>query len=60
MLSRWQEAALCRKYDNLLKENRELRSEVLNTEHQLQNAQLLHGQSENALQEQIVITEKLR
>ena len=35
MLSRWQEAALCRKYDNLLKENRELRAEVINTEHQL-------------------------
>ncbi len=43
MLSRWQEAALCRKYDNLLNENRELRSEAINTEQQLQNTQILHG-----------------
>jgi hypothetical protein len=32
MLSRWQEAALSRKYDTLLNENRELRAELLNTE----------------------------
>jgi hypothetical protein len=32
MLSRWQEAALSRKYDGVLNENRELRAELLNTE----------------------------
>ena len=32
MLSRWQEAALSRKYDTLLNENRELRGDLLNTE----------------------------
>jgi hypothetical protein len=38
MLSRWQEAALSRKYDGVLNENRELRAELLNTEQLLQNA----------------------
>ena len=60
MLSRWQEAALSRKYDTLLNENRELRAELLNTEQLLQNAQFLHGQAENTLQEQVVAAEKLR
>ena len=32
MLSRWQEAALSRKYDSLLNENREIRKELINTE----------------------------
>lgn len=35
MLSRWQEAALSRKYDNLLSENREIRKELINTEQML-------------------------
>lgn len=32
MLSRWQEAALSRKYDALLTENKEIRGELINTE----------------------------
>jgi hypothetical protein len=32
MLSRWQEAALSRKYDALLIENKEIRGELINTE----------------------------
>lgn len=32
MLSRWQEAAVNKKYDMVLTENRELRKELMNTE----------------------------
>ena len=32
MLSRWQEAAVNKKYDMVLTENRELRKDLLNTE----------------------------
>ena len=32
MLSRWQEAALSKKYEGLLNENRELRKDLINTE----------------------------
>lgn len=32
MLSRWQEAALSKKYDALLNENREMRKDLINTE----------------------------
>jgi len=32
MLSRWQEAALSRKYEALLNENREMRKELINTD----------------------------
>jgi hypothetical protein len=35
MLSRWQEAALSRKYDVLLTENKEIRKELINTEQYL-------------------------
>jgi hypothetical protein len=39
MLSRWQEAALSRKYDQVMNENRELRKDLLNMEQLLQNSQ---------------------
>lgn len=60
MLSRWQEAALSRKYDALLNENREIRNELINNEQLLQNKELDHHRAENALQEHVLVTEKLR
>ncbi len=49
MLSRWQEAALSRKYDNLLSENREIRKELINTDQMLQNKENDYHRSEAAL-----------
>ena len=48
MLSRWQEAALSRKYDVLLTENKEIRKELINTEQYLQNTQDDYNRSEAA------------
>jgi hypothetical protein len=44
----------------MLNENRELRSELINTEQLLQNKEHDHHKAENLLQEQLLETEKLK
>ena len=58
MLSRWQEAALSRKYEAILTENRALRQDLLNTEQLLINEEKEHHRLENALQEQLLVVAK--
>ena len=49
MLSRWQEAAINKKYDMVLTEIRELRKELMNTEQMLQNKEFDHHEAENVI-----------
>lgn len=47
MLSRWQEAAVNKKYDLVLSENKELRKEILNIEQLYKNKEYDHHECEN-------------
>lgn len=49
MLSRWQEAAVNKKYDMILSENKELRRELMNGDTLYQNIESAMHESENAL-----------
>ena len=49
MLSRWSEAALSKKYESLLNENREMRKEFINTEQILQNKEVELHKAESQL-----------
>ena len=60
MLSRWQEAAVNKKYDMVLTENRELRKDLLNTEQMYQNKEYDHHESENLLQAKHLDIENLK
>ena len=60
MLSRWQEAAVNKKYEMSLTENRELRKEQMNLEQILQNKEYEHHECENLLQDKQLVIEKLR
>jgi len=60
MLSRWQEAAVNKKYDMVLGENREMRRELLNTEQLLQNKESEYANSESSLQEKCLVLEQMK
>ena len=49
MLSRWQEAAVNKKYDMILSENKELRREIMNSDTLYQNLEGALHESENTL-----------
>ena len=60
MLSRWQEAAVNKKYDMILSENRELRKDLLNTEQLYQNKEYDHHEAENVVQGKHLEIENLK
>lgn len=60
MLSRWQEAAVNKKYDMILSENKELRRELMNGDTLYQNLEAALHESENTLQDISLQLEKTK
>ena len=60
MLSRWQEASVNKKYDNVLMEVKDLRSELINTEQMCQANQLYHHEAESMLQQKNLELEQIK